>query len=892
MRTMMNNYLFHKSQEEAIKDAKTYFLTTTDQEPIFLINAVMRWGKCFTSLGFINKFNEEAPKNNKKEIKNILILTFFPDTYDSWYSLFPGQTEEQEQFKNFNFVSTKVKGSKPVSGKINVYFDSFQQIYNGRKDKNSIFYNQNFELLILDEYHYGAYNPRATKQFSQYYSEDLDKNDVKAEEELRKTLTVQYKLVLSGTPYKITGDNSSFTFKNSYTFNYFQEQEEKLINHNPDYQNNPTLKLYSVNISGLTVTRNGMIEDRISGLYDKINFLFKDNLFESLFKLPNGASFWLIGKVSDGQKIEDYINRTYPDKYNIINLNKTNKETLKYLRDNLDNSPNKHSIVLSYNKLTLGITESRIENVVFLRDISTPELYMQAGSRAKSQYSKALMNLYGKKDFAYLISFNINNDKFIFQSITNKKEISEEKFLKLLPVSAVEYDALTNTSEIIDLTSKEEFLNEVSKLSTNEAVERVINRNHIRSANDIPDELKERLANFAAGTIGYFRKSSDGNRLINNNLLKEKGLEERKINPLKKAKYDGRIDGRNARQIGREMVIKTYSDIEDYQKAYADSYKKAFEKYTEEEIPEEALEEVKDYQYIAEVIVKRLVYALVSDYFKEREFIDINNAPDSFFTSMIGLDRETVMMIYNSALVNQSVADDLASTFTAKENRNTSYLGLNNPNDYAFIDLDELTTEKIQQKQNEKIEILVDGFKDIVDFNQIIENELDNKNYLVKSGKKYIYIARPSEFLKNMIYFFEIVKGLFPETSEFKAKVIEYISYFSELAIGVKIGETHRDPSIRVDELNGYTDKHLLFEIDSFFEITENKSDTEFHSLLVKKGYERIKAGTRKERFNITPEQAKKELNSYIKDKKEIDYSKLSPEELIELLKQRDKELN
>jgi hypothetical protein len=886
----MNNYSFKKSQGEAVKGIKDYFFKTTDLEPIYLINAVMRWGKCFTSLAFINEFNKDAPKNNKKQIENILILTFFPDTYDSWYSLFPGQSEEQEQFKNFNFVSTKIKGSKPIPGKINVYFDSFQQIYNGRKEKNSIYYNQSFELLILDEYHYGAYNPRATKQFSKYYSEDLERKDLEAEKELRETLTVQYKLVLSGTPYKLTGDNGSFTSRNSYTFNYFQEQEEKLISHNSDYQDNPTLRLYSVNISGLTLTRDGITEDKIAGLYDKINFLFKDGLFKSLFKLPDGASFWLIEKVSDGKKIEEYINSRYPGQYNIVDLNKTSKETLKYLREGLDKSQGRHSIVLSYNKLTLGITEARIENVVFLRDISTPELYMQAGSRAKSQYTKALVNKYGKKNFAYLISFNINNDKFIFQSITNKKQISEEKFLKLLPISVVEYDAPTNTSVVVDLTSKEEFLNEVSKLSTNEAVERVINRKHIKSLIDIPDELKERLANFAAGSIGYLRKNSD-NRLVKDDLT-DPGIKERKQDSFKKAKYDGRIDGRNARALGLEKTIKIYSESEDYQKAYTDSYIKAYDGYTAEDDPDEKSEEVKDFEFIVEVIIKRLIYALVSDYFKEREFIDINNAPDSFFTSMIGLDRETVMMIYDSSFMVQSIADDLASTFTAKENRNTSYLGLNNPSDYEFIDLDELTPEDFKQKQDEKMENLVDGFKELVDFNQVIEDEIDNKNPIVKSGKKYIYIARPSEFLKNMIFFFEMLKGFLPETSDLKNKVIEYISYFSELAIGVKIGETHRDPSIRVDELNGYTDKHLLFEIDSFLEVPENKSDTQFHKLLINKGYERVNAGTRKERFNMTPEQAKKELKKYINDEKEIDYEKLSPQELIELLKQRDKEDN
>ena len=114
-------------------------------------------------------------------------------------------------------------------------------------------------------------------------------------------------------------------------------------------------------------------------------------------------------------------------------------------------------------------------------------------------------------------------------------------------------------------------------------------------------------------------------------------------------------------------------------------------------------------------------------------------------------------------------------------------------------------------------------------------------------------------------------------------QVIDYIEYFTTLAQGVKIGETHRDPTIRCEELNGYTDKHLLYEIYATEEVSEDESDTKFHKYLEEKGYKRIEAGTRKERFDMNPEDALKELKLYLKQKNKIDFSKLTDEEIDNL---------
>jgi hypothetical protein len=878
-------YKLRESQVKAIKDTIAYFNESQETQPSFLWNAVMRWGKCLTSLNFVHEYNEQVT-DPKKLITDVLILTFFPSTEDSWSRLFNGGEEAQDNFKDFNFIS--VNTGKRIPGKVNVFFTSFQEIYTG-KQKKEMFYQQNYQLLILDEYHYGAYNGKAKstlKQISSISDSDLSLKDTFEKD---NRINYHYRLTLSGTPYKTQIQDEFIDKSNVFRFNYFDEQRDRADNPNSDYKDSPQLELYSVNMNR-----------EETSLFNRIDFLFKNTeIFGKGKKRPLfldgkfGASFWLIPSVNDGKLIEKYVMENYSKLgYNVINLNNTNKDSLGYLRENLKKNKDKYNIILSFNKLTLGVTIPEIENIVFLREISTAELYMQAGSRAKSQYKDNI-----KKDKAHLISFDIDNDFNIFQQIT-ANDIDEKEFVRLFPIKFVDYDIQSNTATVSDITGEKSFLDALAKVPLSEMIRKTVAARAAGSNFVIPDDILAALNKISG--IGHKKSPLTEQEIDELNQRTNKKLPT--FSPAKAAEKDGFTAGAKDKELGRNLVnTKKYHD-EVLQAVYEKGYKKglAYEGKGDEEISPSISEDEakKRKESNAEVIkkiqllIERFLYILIGAYYRENKFMDIQKAPAEFFASMLGFDENLFIRLYEEFIIDNNYINNMVSTFKSKENINTSYLGLSNPDDYDFIDLDELTKEKAEEQQIEKVESIIDGFKDMIDFNEIMEEELDNKNSILKFGKKYIYIAKPSEFLKGMILSFQMLKGFLPETSEVKNKVIDYISYFSELAVGVKIGETHRDPSVRVDELNGYTDKHLLFDIDTFLEVPEEKSDREFHKLLEEKGYERIKAGTRRERFNMTPEQAKKELNNYIKDKKEIDYSKLSPEELIELLKQRDKELN
>lgn len=217
-----------------------------------------------------------------------------------------------------------------------------------------------------------------------------------------------------------------------------------------EFKDSPTLKLYSVNIKDKGELN---YKDEIEFLFNNTK-IFGEGKEESLRYKQNGASLWLIDSVSDAKYIEQLLKK-YSDKVNVINLYndkyKKSESPLAIVNRELDNTE-KYSIILSYNKLTLGVTVEKIESVVFMRDITTPELYMQAACRAKSQYPDKC------KKFSYLVSFNIENDYDVFKEIT-QHNVNEKEFLKYFPVIAVEYDSIFNHTELVEITGDSSFLN-------------------------------------------------------------------------------------------------------------------------------------------------------------------------------------------------------------------------------------------------------------------------------------------------------------------------------------------------------------------------------------------------------------------------------------------------
>ena len=240
-------------QAEAVKATHAYFLSRWAEDrhavPRFLWNAKMRFGKTFTAYQLARKLGA----------KRMLVVTFKPAVEDAWQSTLEYHTD----FNGWQYLSrasasdpTQIDRNKPV-----VYFGSFQDLLgrdkNGNiKAKNEWLHTVNWDLVVFDEYHFGAWRETAKELFEgeedavaaketrlEYGSaltgvnEDLTMLSEK-ETEFLPIKTRAY-LYLSGTPFKALA-TGEFIEEQIFNWTYTDEQraKEKFAKTHPG-QHNP-----------------------------------------------------------------------------------------------------------------------------------------------------------------------------------------------------------------------------------------------------------------------------------------------------------------------------------------------------------------------------------------------------------------------------------------------------------------------------------------------------------------------------------------------------------------------------------------------------------------------------------------------------------------------------
>jgi hypothetical protein len=247
------NFKLRAEQNAAVKKTADYFASVWADDkkavPRFLWNAKMRFGKTFASYHLAKKM----------EAKRILIVTFKPAVEDAWQT----DLESHVDFVGWQYFS-KATGGDPTATKKNaplVYFGSFQDLL-GRergtgliKSKNEWLHTTNWDLVIFDEYHFGAWRDSAKELFE---GEDADeaKKEVANEyggvlDDFEENLdvlsgsekdflpiTTKAYLYLSGTPFKALA-TGEFIEEQIFNWTYTDEQRAKqaFAKKNPDKWN-------------------------------------------------------------------------------------------------------------------------------------------------------------------------------------------------------------------------------------------------------------------------------------------------------------------------------------------------------------------------------------------------------------------------------------------------------------------------------------------------------------------------------------------------------------------------------------------------------------------------------------------------------------------------------
>ncbi len=221
---------------------------STDTVPRFLWNAKMRFGKTFAAYQLAKKLG--ATK--------VLVVTFKPAVEDAWQH----DLESHADFDGWQYLS-KATGKDPTTAdpsKPIVYFGSFQDLLGKDKSgnikpKNEWLHVTNWDLVIFDEYHFGAWRDRAKELFegedeaeakkeaAEEYNSELDTFNEELDElggtelEFLPITTGAY-LYLSGTPFKAlaTGEFIEEQILN-WTYSDEQRAKQQWANDHPDAWN-------------------------------------------------------------------------------------------------------------------------------------------------------------------------------------------------------------------------------------------------------------------------------------------------------------------------------------------------------------------------------------------------------------------------------------------------------------------------------------------------------------------------------------------------------------------------------------------------------------------------------------------------------------------------------
>lgn len=485
-------------QRAAVETTAAYFKNfsceKTGKTPHFLWNAKMRFGKTFAAYQLAKKMGW----------KKILVLTFKPAVKNAWET----DLKTHVDFKGWRFVSSgdmpEIDETRPF-----VWFASFQDMLGkneagGIKAKNEIVHAINWDCIILDEYHFGAWRDRAKDL---YDAEEKENEQIEDYDEDLMPLTTNAYLYLSGTPFRAL-NNGEFLEDQIFNWTYSDEQREK-ENWDTAKGENPYLELPKMVMMTYRLPRE-IREIALQGEFDEfdLNEFFKaekkDGAF--VFKYEDRVKNWL--DMIRGQYLPTEIDslktgKRPPMPFSDARLSACLRHTLWFLpnvgaceamRDLLkahpfyggykivccagknagigslalppvleaitENPLNTRTITLSCGKLMTGVSVKAWGGIFMLRNTSSPETYFQAAFRVQTPFK--LVNPTGVypnetqivKPVCYVFDFAPDRalkqiSEYSGRLDLNSNENPEKKveeFIKFLPVLC--YDG--ETMDVLD----------------------------------------------------------------------------------------------------------------------------------------------------------------------------------------------------------------------------------------------------------------------------------------------------------------------------------------------------------------------------------------------------------------------------------------------------------
>ena len=513
-----NTFQMRPEQKEAVNRTIEYFNSAYEESsnrvPKFLWNAKMRFGKTFAAYQLAKKM----------KFKRILILTFKPAVQTAWRE----DLMTHIDFEGWQFItrptapgglSTDTQYQRADKNRPIVCFGSFQDFLGvnketgGIKANNEWVHTTNWDLVIFDEYHFGAWKDSAKKLFEQdedSYEEDLSKYDAgNAYDETWLPITTTYYLYLSGTPFRAL-NSGEFIEEQIYNWTYSDEQrakEEWRGEDNP-YAALPRMVMltYKIPESIQRIARQGEFDEfdlnvffSAEGKGKEARFVFEDYvqkwldlirgsyLETSVDELKLGAqkppmpysdtrllnvlshTLWFLPNVASCYAMANLLaqkqNAFYHDyKVNVCAGTQAGigVAALEPVRRSMGDPLETKTITLSCGKLTTGVTIKPWTGIFMLRNLSSPETYFQAAFRVQSPWEITRDD--GKKQIikqeCYVFDFALDRALRQISDYSCRLNVAESnpekkvgEFISFLPVLAYDGSAMrqVNAAEILDI---------------------------------------------------------------------------------------------------------------------------------------------------------------------------------------------------------------------------------------------------------------------------------------------------------------------------------------------------------------------------------------------------------------------------------------------------------
>ncbi|MGB1360804.1 MAG: DEAD/DEAH box helicase family protein [Alphaproteobacteria bacterium] len=484
----IHDFSMRPEQQKAVEKTAHFFKNNKDELPHFLWNAKMRFGKTFTAYQLAKEMGW----------KKVLVLTFKPAVQSAWEE----DLLTHKDFEDWQFISKDGNAIDSIDKKKPfVLFASLQDVLGrnsagGIKVTNEEIHAINWDCVIFDEYHYGAWRENSKELFDDHVSTEDRKEianfDLIEKNEKNIPITTDHYLYLSGTPFKAI-EQGEFIESQIYNWTYSDEQQakaewnEKKDGKNP-YKALPRMVLmtYDMPEDIKQVARDTEFNEFDLNAFfatdDKSEFIHKDYIQKWLDLIRGDLSatvdskkagaktpplpfsdtnllsslnhtFWFLPNIASCKAMAELLHEpqnTFYKDYKVIVCAGTGAgigvNALEPVHEAMGDPTATKTITLSCGKLTTGVSVRPWGGIFMLRNLKSPETYFQSAFRVQTPWEIDGDNPNEKeirKEQCYVFDFAPNRALKQISDYSCRLDINEsnpevkvKEFINFLPVLA------------------------------------------------------------------------------------------------------------------------------------------------------------------------------------------------------------------------------------------------------------------------------------------------------------------------------------------------------------------------------------------------------------------------------------------------------------------------